>query len=194
VIRTAPSLVTAMLAFLTAAAAAQGAPLAHPQARVVVTTDRRDYGPTDVVRFRVTLINASNSPIYVAKTWWYAGGGISGFNIGVKQLTGRRPKVGCGTAGDRAPIKDSRTPEQILREDFVRLGRGELIGFEDVYRGCAIKYPGTYQLTAEYSANDFNIQTVEAVSDGKTSVLQGRIQSKAFTFRVRPGKRKTLSN
>ena len=181
--------ITALIVPLTAQSQ-QNDLQAESKVKVGITTDKREYGSGEFVRFRATLINASDSAIYVAKTWWYAGGGISGFIVDLKQLTGKRSGTGCAMAGDRAPLKDVRTPDQILREDFVRLGRGELIGFEDTYRGCIIKYPGTYQITAEYSANDWNIQTVDALSDGKAVVLRGRIQSKPFTFRLRTSKRK----
>ncbi len=167
---------------------------AELKVRVEITADKREYGLGEVVRFRATLINASDSAVYVAKTWWYAGGGNSGFIVEVKQLTGKNSGAGCGMAWDPGPVKDARTPDQVLREDFVRLGRGELIGFEDIYKGCVIKYPGTYQIVAEYWAVDRNIHDAEALSNGKASMLRGRIRSEPFTFRVRASKAQASEN
>ena len=116
------------------------------------------------------------------------GGGIAGFGIDVKQLTGKRSGTGCVMAGDALPSKDDRKPEQILREDFVRLGKGEFVGFEDLYKSCVVRYPGTYQVTAYYSASNFNTKVVSGLSDAKASVLEGRVQSKPFTFRVHANK------
>jgi len=91
-------------------------------------------------------------------------------------------------AGDPLPSRDRRTPEQILREDFVRLGKGELVGFEDVYNNCVVRYPGTYQMIAYYSASNFNTKVVSGLTDAKASVIEGRVQSKPFTFRVHANK------
>jgi hypothetical protein len=178
---------TAILLILTLRAVSQESaapPAVQSQVRVEITTDKRDYFEGEPIRFKATLTNTGRRGVYIAKTWWYAGGGIAGFEVGVRQVTGVRPKVGCGAAADRAPVSDPRPPEQILREDFVRLGVGESVGLEDRYRGCAVKYAGTYDITATYLAYDFNVGRVSPLSTESNSVLTGTVPSKPFGFRV----------
>jgi hypothetical protein len=62
--------------------------------------------------------------------------------------------------GDRAPLEDPRPPAQILREDFVRLGPGEFVGFDDNLIDCLERPLGSYPITAEYFPHDLNIHQV----------------------------------
>lgn len=155
------------------------------QVRVEITTEKDLYVVGEPIRFNVRLINRGQKVIYIAKPWWYAGGGIAGFLVNVRQLSGRKFGLRCGGAADRGLEKDSRSPEQILREDFVRLGTGEFVGMEDVYDGCAVKYAGTYEIRATYSANGVNTHTVASILDSNSLVLMGQVDSKPYKFRVR---------
>ena|ERR1700686_1991241 len=112
------------------------------------------------------------------------GGGIAGFYVDVKQLTGKRSRCG-GFAGDRFSLPDARTPEQILGEDYLLLNPGELIGFESGYDCVGGVHSGTYQITATYAAQDLNINRVRLLADKADSIVVGRIQSKPLIFRVR---------
>lgn len=169
--------------------ASQDAKTAVPrelQVKVEITTDKKDYREGEPIKFRAVLANEGGYAIYLAKTWDHAGGGIAGFFISVKQLNGKPAKLSCGGTADRGVFTDSRTPEQILREDFVRLPPGGLVGFEEQYLECAVEHAGTYQIAAMYSPNDLNTHKIVPLSDERNSVLTERIYSKPFTFRVHP--------
>jgi hypothetical protein len=143
------------------------------------------YLRNEPVGYRVILRNSGKSAVYVAKSFSNAGGGIAGFYVDVKQLTGKRSRCG-GFAGDRFSLPDARTPEQILGEDYLTLNPGELIGFESEY-DCigGDLLSGTYQVTATYAAQDLNIDKVRRLTDKADSIVVGRIRSKPLTFRVR---------
>ncbi|HYM76468.1 MAG TPA: hypothetical protein VE377_10870 [Candidatus Dormibacteraeota bacterium] len=181
-----------MLAAL--ASASQEAKTVKPkelQVKVEITTDKKDYVEGEPIKFRVVLVNQGGPAIYIAKSWDDAGGGIAGFFISVKQLRGRPPKLRCGGTADRGVFPDTRSPEQILKEDFVRLPPGDFVGFTDQYRECAVEYAGMYRISAMYSPNDLNTHKVVPLSDEKNSVLTERIYSKPFAFRVHPARKTT---
>ena len=152
---------------------------------VEVTTDKKVYLQGEPVRYRIVLRNGGDSAVYVAKSFSDAGGGIAGFYVDVKQLTGTRSSCG-GFAVDRAILPDPRTPDQILGEDYLLLKPGELIGFESGYDciGGDLR-SGTYQMIATYVAQDLNIDKVRLLADKADQIVVGRIQSKLITFRVR---------
>jgi len=158
------------------------------QLLVDVTTEKNSYQVGEPIRFRAILVNSGHSGIYVAKSFGYAGGGTAGFYLSVKQRTGKTPQEGCAAYGDRFPVEEHRSPEQILHEDYVLLSPGELIGFESTYTGCEAKYPGTYQIQALYSAQDWNLQRVLPLNEKGIIVLKGQISSRPFTFHIRSRK------
>jgi len=160
----------------------------RPQVRVEIQTDKRDYAEGEPIKFKVTLVNQGILSVYIAKSWSYAGGGIAGFFISIKQLSGKPPQAGCSGAADRGVLPDSRSPERILREDFVLLPRGGFVGLEDQYRECAVEHAGLYQISAIYSPNDLNTHNVASLADDKSFVLTERTYSEPFTFRVHPAK------
>jgi hypothetical protein len=161
------------------------------QAKVEITTEKKDFFEGEPIKFRATLTNEGDIAIYIAKSWDYAGGGIAGFFISVKQLSGKPAKLVCEGTADRGVFEDSRSSEQIIKEDFVRLPAGEFVGFADRYQGCAVEHAGTYQISAIYSPNDFNTHKVVPLSNGKNLVLTERVYSKPFTFRVHAAKKAT---
>jgi hypothetical protein len=149
---------------------------------VDITIDKKVYLRSEPFRYRVVLRNSGKSAVYVAKSFSQAGGGIAGFYVDVKQLTGKRSM--CTVMAMHAFVPhDARTPEQILREDYLLLSAGELIGFEWEY-DCVKKYSGTYQITATYAAQDLNINKVRLLADKADAIVVGRFQSKPLTFRV----------
>lgn len=105
--------------------------------------------------------------------------------VSVKQLTGRSSGRGCTFAGDRFAEKDSRTPEQILREDYLPLQPADIVGYEDEYNGCVVKHPGPYQIVATYLAFDLNIEKVKLLTENAAQVANGSVTSKPLTFHVR---------
>ena len=155
------------------------------QVTVEISTEKDVYVIGEPIRFNVRLINRGPKMVYIAKTWWYAGGGYAGFYVNVRQLSGRQTRLGCAGAADRGLEKDSRSPEQILREDFVRLGTGEFVGMNDIYNDCTVKYAGTYEVRASYAANDFNTHIVTGIVDNNSQVLTGEVDSTPHKFRVR---------
>lgn len=153
---------------------------------VEITLEKSVYLRNEPVRFRVILRNSGKSAVYVAKSFSNAGGGIAGFYVDVKQLTGNTRSPCGGGAADRFPLPDARTPEQILAEDYLLLNPGELIGFESEYDCIGSDlHLGTYQITATYAAQDLNIDKVRLLAAKTESIVVGRIQSRPVTFRVR---------
>ena|ERR1700674_1283754 len=152
------------------------------EVQVEIKTDKTSYTAGEPVRFKALVSNRGYSAVYISKSFFTAGGGIAGFWVSVEQLKGKKSGLGCVSAGDRFSVKDPRTAEQILREDFLRLPAGGMVGYEDQYRGCVVKNSGTYQITATYCACDLNTGKVKAVDQ---SVVIGKISSKPIQFRVR---------
>jgi hypothetical protein len=159
--------------------------------QVEVSTDKTHYTVGESIRFKALLSNRGPSAVYVAKSFFSAGGGIAGFWVSVDQLKGKRSGLGCVSAGDRFPMKDPRAPEQILQEDFLRLPPGGIVGYEDQYRGCVVKNSGTYQITATYCACDLNSGKARSAEQ---SVFIGKINSKPTKFRVRRRHRSCFTN
>ena len=79
---------------------------------------------------------------------------------------------------------DSRTPEQVLREDYLALPPGAMVGFETQYDGCDVENPGAYQITATYSAQDLNVGKVRQVAGKADQIVTGQLHSTPATFRV----------
>jgi hypothetical protein len=79
--------------------------------QVEVKADKSSYGVGELVHFTALLKNKGNSAVYIAKEFYAAGGGNSGFIITVTQITGKRSGLGCGGAGDRflSPIRAHRS-------------------------------------------------------------------------------------
>jgi hypothetical protein len=79
--------------------------------QVEVKADKSSYGVGELVHFTALLKNKGNSEVYIAKEFYAAGGGNSGFIITVTQITGKRSGLGCGGAGDRflSPIRAHRS-------------------------------------------------------------------------------------
>jgi hypothetical protein len=108
---------------------------------VEIKPDKNTYLPNEPIHFRAVLRNAGNTAVYISKSFVQAGGGIAGFYVSVKRLTGKTSGSGCVAAADRFPPPDPRAPEQILREDYLRLLPGGIVGFESQYDGCVVRYP-----------------------------------------------------
>jgi hypothetical protein len=152
---------------------------------VEITTDKKVYARGEPVRYRVVLRNGGHSGVYIAKkSFGLAGGGIAGFYVDVKQLTGKPSDCLVGFAVDAFALHDARTPEQVLREDYLLLPSGGIVGreWED---DCVGKYSGTYQITGTYAAQDLNIAKVRLLVDKADAIVVGRIESEPITFRVR---------
>ncbi len=86
-------------------------------------------------------------------------------------------------AGD-AIKTDGRSAEQILKEDFMVLPPGAMVGFEDTYFGCVVSGPGVYEVSSEYSAQDYYMDQVIGVAS-KIPVLQGQFRSSPVRFQVK---------
>jgi hypothetical protein len=159
----------------------------HWGLEVEVKSDKTSYSVGEPIHFTATLTNVGNSVVYVAKTFFEHGGGIAGFNLTVEQLSGKRSGQGCLVAGDRGLLRDSRTPKQILEEDFLRLPPGGIVDREE-YHGCVIANPGGYQVTATYCACDLNTSVVKSSVQEPAKIVVGELRSKRWMFRVRDSK------
>jgi hypothetical protein len=157
--------------------------------QVEVKTDRTSYAVGESIHFTTTLTNLGTSVVYIAKSFFERGGGIAGFNVTVEQLTGKTSGKGCVAAGDRFDLHESRSPKQILQEDYLRLPPGGIVGFQSQYRGCVIANPGNYQMTATYCACDLNMGKVRSIAENPNQIVMGELKSKPWAFRVRAGRR-----
>jgi hypothetical protein len=99
----------------------EGRLTSHWDLHVEITTSKSMYLPDESIHYRVILRNDGHAAVYIARSFYEAGGGIAGFYVSVKQLTGKANGVGCAMAGDRAFGNDPRSSEQILREDYLSL-------------------------------------------------------------------------
>jgi len=136
------------------------------------------------IRYKATLTNVGSSDLYISKRFFRRLGGVAGFEVGVKQLKGKPAHVGCGEAADPGLLNDSRSAEQILEEDFLRLPPGAHVGYRSRYRGCVVANTGTYQMTATYCACDLNTGKVRSIADKSEQILIGEIESAPVTFYV----------
>jgi hypothetical protein len=181
-----------LLALLSALGSPQQPTSAKPAGAIGVTIEvatlKKTYAVGEAVRFRALLIN-SGPAVYVSKEFDHAGGGIAGFYVHVKQLSGNESGSQCGFAGDRLPDRINRSSEQILEEDFLLLPKAGIVGLEDNYPGCEVASPGEYEITATYSAQDLNMSKLPDQDTTGIRVLKGQIQSKPFRFRIVSGAR-----
>src|SRR4051812_16956189 len=69
---------------------------------VEITLAKKYYAVGEPIKFRAVLVNRGSTPFLIAKSL-SAGGGIAGFLVTVKQLTGKLPHGGCGYGFDRSP-------------------------------------------------------------------------------------------
>lgn len=150
-------------------------------------TDKRSYTSEEPIRFTVLLVNRGASSIYIAKSFLSSGGGIAGFSLSVKQTEGKSSPE-CPVYADRfVDTAGPRSAKQILKEDFLWLAPGGIVGFTGTYQGCAVRHEGSYELTATYcpcDLNTFNVQS--AAKQEGAQVITKSIQSKPWTFALRP--------
>jgi hypothetical protein len=148
---------------------------ANNELLVEVKTDKAAYAVGEPIYFTATLTNVGDSVVYIAKTFFEQGGGTAGFDLTVEQLSGKRSGIGCLGVGDRGIFPESRTPQQILQEDFLRLPPGGIVGYRSEYRGCTIAHPGRYQVKATYCACDLNTRLVKSSVEEAAKVVAGEI-------------------
>jgi hypothetical protein len=160
--------------------------------RLEVTTSKKIYSVGESIKWRATLINNGDSgstAFYVSKKLGYAGGNIPGFDISVRQLSGRPPKgPGCAWAGDAFRRKDHRNSAEILKEDFILLQPGSFVGFGDGYSGCSARDlgPGNYEITAfYYSAPEVSLSDPPELRVPGAHILKGKFKSAPFVFTIR---------
>jgi hypothetical protein len=153
--------------------------------RVEITTNKKIYVVGEPIRFRALLVNTSSSATWISKAFWYSGGGIAGFQVNISQLSGKKPSACSVWAGDRFGSSDSRTPEQILKDDYILFGPNQIVGFEDRYSRCAKYYPGKYEIVAKYSPSDLNQDRVRDLKTNNALVLSGTCRSDPVTFEIR---------
>jgi len=159
----------------------------RPRAQVELTIPKRVFGPREPIKFRVTLINVDPRGFYISKQFYEEGGGIAGFDITVTQLTGKKGGEVCAaSAADRFGIAaDPRTPEQILKEDFVPIRPGAFVGWSGEYQRCKVNNPGEYEISAAYSTADLYQGRVRNLVINRQRVLDGTFKSKKVRFEVR---------
>ncbi len=93
-------------------------------------------------------------------------------------------------AGDFLNPPDSRSWEQIFKEDFLRLPPGALVGIEDDLTksppiGCVQPYQsvGKYEVVVVYSTKDRDKEKFGPMLQGER-LLDGRYESTPSTFAI----------
>src|SRR5436190_7436047 len=134
-----------------------------PRVRIELTIEKKVYGRTEPVKFKALLSNLDSNGFYISKSFYQAGGGIAGFYIYGTQLSGKRGGTVCGAmAGDAFKSSESRSPEQILKEDFLPLQPGGFVGYDGKYQPCTISNPGEYEIWVEYITGDLSQSVVRS--------------------------------
>jgi hypothetical protein len=146
---------------------------------VEVKTEKVQYSVGEPIQYTVLLINQKSSPVYVAKTFFASGGGIAGFSLSVKQTEGKS-SAECSLDADRfVDTAGPRSAQQILKEDFLWLAPGGIVGFTGRYQGCAVKHEGIYELRATYCPCDLNTANAQSAAKQEgTEIITESIQSK----------------
>ena len=143
-----------------------------PEAAVkIFALSRNVFAWGERIRIPVALINRGREGFYISKHFSEAQGGSSGFVYKVVQLSGKPARFRCVLAGDRGP--DSRSADQVFREDYIYLPPGGFVGDEISPNYCKLENPGRYRIEIWYSAQDLNVKRVAELKDLKWPVLQG---------------------
>ena len=187
--RSVSGAVVVILAALSCATNAQVRPIENQPTsqslRVEIKSKKSVYAAGEPVLFTAILRNDGNGSVYISKHFFEAGGGIAGFYVNVRQVTGKPSGKKCVAAGDRYP-NESRTPEQVLREDYLLLPPGAMVGVEaEFFTGCVVRNPGVYEATAVYSAQDLNVNHVKQVALSPDQIVTGQFYSPPSRFRIR---------
>jgi len=157
-----------------------------PHVRIELTLDKKVYGRREGVHFKAMLVNVDSNGFYVSKSFHEGGGGTAGFYVYGTQLRGKRGGVGCSAmAGDVFRVSESRSPEQILKEDFLPVQPGGRVGYEGDYHPCAVVNPGEYEIWVEYVTGDVNQTLVRSLVVNRQRVLDGKFKSAPVRFWVR---------
>jgi len=148
--------------------------------------EKKVYGRREPVRFKALLSNLDSSGFYISKSFYQAGGGIAGFYVYGTQLRGKKSGTVCSVmAGDAFKSSESRSPEQILKEDFLPLQPGGFVGYEAKYHPCTVTDPGEYEIWVEYTTGDLSQSVVRSLVVNQKRVLDGKFKSPPVKFWVR---------
>ena len=111
---------------------------------------------------------------------------MAGFSLSIKQTKGKSSPE-WPIYADRFGEFPSRSGKQLLKEDFLWLGPGGIVGFTGRYQGCAVKNGGSYELTAIYCPCDLNTGLAQSAAKQEgTELITKSIQSRPWTFTLRP--------
>jgi len=150
--------------------------------KLEVTTPKTAYVTGDTIRFRVFLINVGTKAVYVAKSDASDGLISAGFSINVRKLSGASPAPNC-PAEHHIVVIQMASPGQTAGEDIVRLAPNELVGLDWRALGCPLA-PGTYQLMAQYSAENKKRELGIAPHDPEKVIWAGKVDAAPYVFRV----------
>jgi hypothetical protein len=158
-----------------------------PHALVELTVNKRVYGRREPVTFRAILVNDDPRGFYISKSFYGAGGGVAGFYVYGVQLSGKRRGEKCSAmAGDVFRLAaESRSPDQVLKEDFLPIQPGGFVGYEGAYQPCAISSPGEYEIWVEYETGDLSQGLVRTLVVHRQRVLDGKFKSNPVKFWIR---------
>jgi len=157
-----------------------------PHVRIELTLDKKVYGRREPVTYKAVLKNVDPRGFYISKSFHEGGGGIAGFYVYGTQLSGKRGGVNCSAmAADDFRSEELRSPEQILKEDFLPLRPGGFVGYEGKYQPCTISNPGEYEIWVEYITGDLSQRLVRPLVVKRQRVLDGTFKSTAVKFWIR---------
>jgi len=157
-----------------------------PHAAVELTINKKVYGRRESVRFKAILKNIDPRGFYISKSF-YEAFGSAGFSVYGRQLSGKKGGFNCGRGiGDRIrATPESRSPEEILREDFLQLRPGGFVGYEETYQPCVVSNPGEYEIWVEYVTGDWSQGLVRPLVVNRERVLDGTYKSRPVKFWIR---------
>jgi len=157
-----------------------------PRVQIELIIPKKVYGRSEPVKFKALLSNLDSSGFYISKSFYQAGGGIAGFYIYGTQLSGKKGGEPCTEgAADAFKSSESRSLEQILKEDFLPLQPGAFVGYEGNYQPCKVNNPGEYEIWVEYVTGDLNQSAVRSLVVNHQRILDGKFKSVPVKFWVR---------
>jgi hypothetical protein len=179
---------TVPLLFFLACAMAQekNPPPQKDGIKVEVLLTRPKFVLGESVQYKLLLINETSSPIYISKYFGVdkcSGKAKSGFSVEVKQISGKMPTGGCGCGGGIGYSETARSPEDILKEDFILLYPMQFVGVIAQYESCNIEHPGIYEITARYSIDKTKVEMLASLIQSP-QILDSAVKSSPIRFRV----------
>lgn len=176
-----------LLLFLPCALAQENPAAKGNRVRVEMELIKPEIVLGSSLQYRILLVNESSSAVFISKRFGInrCGIGISaGFSVEVRQISGEPQKRGCGCGGGIGTASEHpRSPDEVLKEDFILLYPMQFVGMVAQYDSCNLGQPGAYEITARYVINKEEVGTVASLGQS-LQILSEDLHSSAVRFRV----------